>query len=323
MPSVTVHVHLARRVLEALERRPRIAPFDASRPELVNAFLQGSFGPDLGYMPGGHRPLSDLAHCLYSGDLTRALLERSQTPEARAFSWGWVTHVLADVFIHPIVGCAVGELVYGSPSHFADGDKHPVAHVRVEAGLDAIYAERHPELRRLRFDPALTASEIDVLVDAFDMTYGVTPDRTHFTRSHRVAGRRAEQGLRLAHFTARLLPTHVKPLRAWLDRQLGPVSWLRSKLGSRHVALGYVLPVLPPLWFLDAVRDVEENFVEFFEEQVACSAQSLSNANLDTGRPDREDLAHGGLRRSLDLLTDLGGRVPAWASPPTPLAGAA
>lgn len=305
MPAVTVHVQLARRVLEQLARTPRAAPFDPLDPMCANAFYHGSFGPDLGYMPGGHRPISDLAHCLGSGDLTRALIRHADSAIERAFAWGWVTHVLADAMIHPIVGCAVGELVYGTPARFAAGDGHPIAHVRVEAGLDALYAERHPELRRWSFRPVFDHLRIRTFAAAFSDVHGVSPEPQLLLNSHVIAGRRAGQGLGLAAFTARHLPTHVRPLRAGLERARGPVSWLRHQLGQRGVVLGYMLPALPPLWFIDAVRDVEDHFVEMFLEELELGFERLPNVNLDTGRPEFEDPDHGGLRRSLAYVSAL------------------
>lgn len=311
MPSVTVHLHLAERVLDSLRASPVGAPFPLHDGGAVNAFRQGAFGPDLGYVPGGHRPLSDLAHCLHSGDLTRALIRRARTPVERAFAWGWVTHVLADGLIHPLVGCAVGELVHGTPARFVDGDTAPVAHVRVESGLDAIYAERHPELRSKPLRPVFGRAGIAFLVDAFRETYGAAPAAHLFLRSHLNAVRRVGQGLGLAAWTVRILPTgRCDPLRTGEERRRGPLDWLRATLGSRNVALGYVLPVLPPLWFLDAVRDIEENFVDLFDEEVALGGRGLANVNLDTGRPDLQEREYGGLRRALSTLTELGGDPP-------------
>jgi hypothetical protein len=320
MPSVTVHLQLAQRVLDSFRAAPRLAPFDPGDRGAVNAFRQGAFGPDLGYIPGGHRPLSDLAHCLHSGDLSRTLIRRARTPLEVGFAWGWVTHVLADTLIHPLVGCAVGELVHGSPSHFVDGDTAPVAHVRVEAGLDAVYAERNPELRTLPMRPVFGPGRIAFLVEAFRETYGAAPAAHLFLHSHLTAARRAAQGLGLAAWTARLLPTRVEPLRTGADRHRGPISWLRTVVGSRNVALGYVLPAPPSLWFLNAVRDVEENFVELFGEEVELGGEGLANVNLDTGRPDLQEQGYGGLRRALSLLEELGGRLP--ALPPLPAPGA-
>jgi len=268
----------------------------------VNAFRHGSFGPDLGYFPGGYRPLSDLAHALRSGDLCRALISSARSPLERAFAWGWVTHVLADTLVHPLVGCAVGELHYGSPAYFVAGDDDQITHVRVEAGLDALYAERHPELRRLRLGPVFDARSIRFLVEAFEETYGAAPDAEHFIASHRVSARRAMQGVGLASVTAQTMPTrpaqdHAEP---------GPVRALRSFMSRRSVGLAYILPAPPSLWFINAVRDVEETFADLFLEEFNLDGQALGNVNLDTGRPDLSEESHGGLLRSLAFLEELG-----------------
>lgn len=315
MPSVTVHLRFADQVLDHWRRRSSTAPFDADDPAAANAFRQGAMGPDLGYVPGGHRPLSDLAHCLRTGDLARALIARARSPRERAFAWGWVTHVLADTLIHPMVGCAVGELVHGTPGVFEDGDRQPVAHVRVEAGLDALYAHRFPELRRLRHEPAFDAEGIDFLVGAFRDTYGATPEPRRFLRSHVTAARRGAQGVALAALTALTLPRDRRPLRTGHDPEAGPMAPVRGFLGRTSVGLGYLLPVLPSLWFLNAVGDVEETFVDLFLEEFELRGQGLANVNLDTGRPDVEERGYGGLQRSLDLLRRIGGHLPALPAP--------
>lgn len=150
MPGVTLHLLLAEQVLEHWRRQPGEAPFPPDDPTVVNAFRQGAFGPDLGYFPGGFRPLSDLAHCMRAGDLARRLVSTARTPLERGFASGWSTHVLADRWIHPHIGRAVGELVHGKRTRFVDGDSDPNTHVLVESGLDAVYARRHPGLRTLR-----------------------------------------------------------------------------------------------------------------------------------------------------------------------------
>ena len=77
MPSVTLHLVLADRILERWLDVPQEAPFDPTNPTYVNAFHQGAIGPDLGYFPGGHKLLSELSHMVRSGDLTRSLARRA------------------------------------------------------------------------------------------------------------------------------------------------------------------------------------------------------------------------------------------------------
>jgi len=204
--------------------------------------------------------------------------------------------------VHPLVGCAVGELHYGSPAYFIDGDSDQITHVRVEAGLDALYAERHPEIRRLRLEPVFDALSIRYLVNAFEATYGVAPKVEHFITSHRVSARRAMQGAGLAAITAHTMPT--RPAQDYAEP--GPVRALRSFFSRRSVGLAYILPAPPSLWFINAVRDVEETFVDLFLEEYVSEGEGLANVNLDTGRPDLSEENHGGLRRCLAFLQELG-----------------
>jgi len=297
MPGVTVHLLLAERVLDGWRRRPAHAPFDPGDAGAVNAFRQGAFGPDIGYFPGGWRPLSDVAHCLGSGRLTRCLVERARTPLERAFAAGWLTHVLADPWIHPLIGCAVGELLHGTPSVFVAGDADPATHVQVEAGLDAIYALRHPELRGLDLDPVFDDHSIAFLTEAYAETYAVTVDRQVVLRSHLTSARRAAQGLGLAAMVGRTVPgASERPLRAGCAS--GPVNRLRESLGGRSPTLAFLFPCYPPLWLLHAVEDVEDGFVDHFGDVYRSGLALLGDYNLDTGRPESLDPGHGGHRRA-------------------------
>ncbi len=321
MPSVTVHLHLAERVLDHWRARPQGAPFSPDDRGAVNAFRQGAVGPDIGYMPGAHRPLSDLAHAFRSGDLARSMIHTARTSLERAFSWGWVTHVLADTLIHPIVGCAVGELVHGTPARFVDGDSDQLNHVRVEVGLDALYAERHPELRRTKIRHVFDRDSVAFLTGAYRETYGISVDARETLRSHLLTAKRFMQGLSLAAVSSWMLPD--PPLRQGVDA--GPVTRFRSMVSRQNLGLAFILPAAPSLWFINAVRDIEENFVQLFLEEFDMQGLGLENVNLDTGRPDLTELHYSGLHRSLDYIRTLGGSPP--ALPPScrvpPLVGAA
>jgi hypothetical protein len=149
MPGVALHFVLADRVLNRwrTDHGAEAPPFDVADPSVLNAFYHGAVGPDLGYFPGGYQVLSDLAHCVRPAHLVRQLLCFARTDRQRAFALGWMTHVLADQTIHPVIGRAVGELLHGRRDRFVDGSAHPIAHLRVENGLDAWFAERHPAWR--------------------------------------------------------------------------------------------------------------------------------------------------------------------------------
>jgi hypothetical protein len=118
MPCATIHLHLADRILSHWEERPRLAPFPVGEPALRDAFLHGTLAPDMGFVPGVDRFLSDLAHYIAPAELTRSLLRGARTPREEAFAWGWAGHVVGDVVLHPMVGRAVGERLLGDRSGF-------------------------------------------------------------------------------------------------------------------------------------------------------------------------------------------------------------
>jgi hypothetical protein len=305
VPCVTLHLALAERTLGAW--RPRRPLFDARDPVAVNAFRQGAFGPDLGYFPGGHRPLSDLAHCVSVGDLTRALVDGARTAVERAFAFGWATHVLADHAIHPLIACAVGELLHGRPDRSVDGDVDPVAHVRVEAGLDAFWARRWPTLRWLPARPVFDERSAGFLARAYAQTYAVRFPHEPLLRSHRLAVRRARQGLHLAAWSARLLgaEAHRRPeLRLeWGTGGLG--ARVRRALGHSSLPLAFLLPAAPPAWLRAAVDQAMAVLPLLFIEEVESGFAGVGNWNLDTGRLEGADPAHGGRCRALAALAEL------------------
>ena len=138
MPGCAVHLELARRVLVAWEARPDDAPFPIGHPASRCTFLFGSLGPDLGYFPGGDALLADLAHCVARAHLTRNLIDSAETDLERALAWGWVTHVLGDIWIHPLINQAVGERVCGHRLPGLTYADDPLTHVRIELGTDAM-----------------------------------------------------------------------------------------------------------------------------------------------------------------------------------------
>jgi hypothetical protein len=267
----------------------------------------------MGYFPAGYRPYSDLAHAVRSADLGRALVGGAETVVERAFAWGWVTHILADSWVHPIIACATGELLHGSPAHFVDGDTDCVAHVRVEAGLDAVYADRHPELRALPLAPVFNAFTVGYVTRAFEATYGPVVDESVLLHSHVSTARHAPRALQIASLVARTLPVGGQSAPVPLVAGDGDGA-LRSRLGSRNQALAFLFPAPPPLWLINATDDVVGAFVELFLEEYDDGLASLENYNLDNGRPEAETLRHGARVRSLAFLARHAGQAGVRAS---------
>ncbi len=54
----------------------------------------------------------------------------------RGFAWGWLTHVAADVAIHPVVNDCARRVVAALGGNPADALELAVAHSRLELGLD-------------------------------------------------------------------------------------------------------------------------------------------------------------------------------------------
>lgn len=314
MPGVTVHFVLADRLLDAWADGTAPAPIPLADPGVLNAFRHGAVGPDLGYFPGGWRPLSELAHGLATGRLARNLVREARTVRERAFAWGWVTHLLADRAIHPWIGRGVGELLHGDRHRFVDGSADLFAHLRVEMGLDAWYAMRAPAVRRRRLRPAFRGEEISFLARAYAATYGAAPDLDRFLRSHRATTRRVGQALgtlRLVHALMGggrgLLPGVRPALLPGLGRTL---RWLHRFGALRGVTLAYLTPVPPAPWLLEGVEAAMERHTARCLRAVAEGLEELPDWNLDTGRRVADDPEHPVTRRAREALAAMGGGHP-------------
>lgn len=303
MPGVALHLVLAKRVLETMRVTGAARPFDLDDPVALNAYYHGSVGPDLGYFPGGLRLLSDLSHCVRSGALARALLRGARTPCERAFAVGWITHVLADRDVHPWIGRGVGEHLTGDRATFVDGSSRPLEHLRVEMGVDAWFAARHPEVRSQRLQPAFDDTGIGFVVGAYARTYGVAIGPQRFLTSHRATGLRASQGLATIGVLSALMGdggrSVLVPGVRWLLRRAYRSAPLRG------VSLAYLNPLEPPVWLLDAIAEATADHASLVLDVVASRGERLGDYNLDTGRLSVLETDHPGTERALDGLNEL------------------
>lgn len=310
MPNVTLHLVLADRVLEGWRQAPSTAPFSPRDPIAVNAFRQGALGPDLGYFPGGHRFLSDLAHCVRAADLCRALLAGARSSRDVAFAWGWATHVLADQAIHPWVGRGVGELHTGRRDLFVAADRDPAGHVRVETGVDAWYAVRHPLMRWWTPDPVFDGGSVDFLARAYRETYDLQVDPTLLLTSHLAVTRMSVQAVRTIAVLGDALRWEeggdgvARMARGALDGVRRCLGWAT---GRESLLLALLTPVPPSPWLLEGVDAVSEGFVRRFQRHVGAGGALLENRNLDTGSPDGTE-EHRGTAEALRVLQECGGR---------------
>jgi len=307
MPNVTLHLVLADAVLDAWDDHPSPAPFDVRDPVARNAFYHGAFGPDLGYFPGGHAFFSDLAHTVRTGELARNLVSLARTPQEIAFAWGWVTHVLGDVAIHPLVGLGVGDLVHGDRTRFVSAADDKTSHVRVEVGLDAHYSARHPHLRRRILGPAFDGQSVSYLTAAYRETYRIDVDPELLLATHLTTVRMSLQALTSIGVMGQLLavPHPAPAIRGarWLLR--GALSVVHEGFKVESMLMAYVNPTRVRPWLLEAVDQVVETFPEAFFHLYDGGLADYPDFNLDSGELETTP-HHPVTLTSLDALARLG-----------------
>jgi len=274
MPCATIHLLLAERVLKDWEASPASAPVPVRFPEVRHAFLHGALAPDIGFIPGTDRFLSELAHYHSPADLSRALLRRARGMVDEAFAWGWATHVLGDVEIHPVVGRSVGELLHGDRERRVDAAEDVSAHVSLEVGLDILFLELAPETPLPPATLHASGSGIELLRSAIHDVYGLRWHAGQLKRDHR-------QAVRLTRWWPRAI------------RALGlapPI--LAGGVPPGSAVRGFLRPIRPPAWVVREVSEVTEGFAERFRAVVESGMQSVENRNLETGGLAGAGLGH-------------------------------
>lgn len=274
MPCATIHLMLAKRVLEDWEASTSPAPVPVGFPEVRQAFLHGALAPDIGFIPGTDRFLSELAHYHSPADLSRALLRRARGVVDEAFAWGWATHVLGDVEIHPVVGRAVGEVLHGDRERRVDAADDVSAHVSVEVGLDMMFLASVPAIPRPPSALHAGGSGLELLRSAIHDVYGLHWHPGQLMRDHR-------QAVRLTRWWPWALrtPGLAPPLLAG-----------RAPRGS--AARGFLMPLRSPAWVVRKVSEVVDGFAERFREVVESGMRTLENRNLETGGMAGSGLGH-------------------------------
>jgi Zinc dependent phospholipase C len=283
MPGPALHHLLAGRVFDQWRAAPHRAPVVPDDVAL-NALLHGALGPDMGYFPGADPLLSELAHHARTGAFCRALVDEAETDAERAFAWGWVTHVLADVAIHPLINEACGELLLGRRTPLW-GARVAVEHLRVETGLDAACHARHPELARLRPLQALEPAVFAGARRAYLRTFGAAPALESLVQAHRCVGRLLGPSAQLRGVAARAVDG--RGVGSWLARGGLRTAARLSARGSH--AEGLFSPVAPSGWLMDEVRGIAEGFADWFDAHCASDLRFLRDLCLDTGEPRDAD----------------------------------
>jgi hypothetical protein len=281
MPQPALHVLLAHRTLERWRRTPSAAPFRPGAPGIEQHFLHGALAPDMGFFPGSDTWISKLVHGTHSGTIARALLQRARTDAERAFAWGWVTHILADVEVHPLVNEAAIGLLELEGNDQPNRHERDVAHVRVEIGLDAWFVGSSPGARRLRIRHAFDDRRIRFLQDALAATYPFDFPTRRLLRAHRKVTRFFGPYLALAGLIANELSATDR--RGWL--RLAHVRALGGRvLDPGSQAAGFLVPVVPAADLLTRVHGALERFHGALESHVSHGLEHLPDYDLETGR---------------------------------------
>lgn len=267
MPHFALHVLLASRVAEVIEVESP-APGDQIQR---NAFLHGAVGPDMGFFPGGDHVLSLAAHGKRSGDLVRALHETAETPQHRAFVRGWLTHMLADILIHPIINRAAAELLERKRLTLTPAAEFH-SHITVELGLDAVYVNRHRALRRIRLQPFFDDPTTRWITAAVQTAYGVYLEPSAVLRSHQQVVRLQRPLLLLEH-----LPGFIH--RSLLIR--GGMSCRNE--GRDSGGAEFLGAARPSKAMVQAVNAVVEHFPTAFPAFHRLILRGDLNYNLNTG----------------------------------------
>jgi len=283
LPAVTLHQILADQALPEILGRPDGPNKPVWGERELAAYRLGSVGPDLGYFPGGDRFLSDLAHTVQTTDLTRALLRGARSTVQRAFALGWLVHVLADERIHPLVGLAVGEARTGDRGRFFPSYADPGTHLRVEMGLDAFYAKRHPAARGRLIPFTLDEGDAAFVSEVYESVYGLAFEVEHVQAGLRGCARLGS-GCSVAAwgFSAYIsqAATDTPPRVSRPDPQ---------RRGA--LTMAFLKPLRPQRWLTSLVTPIVESFAEIVRrERVGLSARA--NVNLDTGRLETAERDH-------------------------------
>jgi len=136
MPGFALHRQLVYAIQEFSRHSGKSFFLDLEIPAIRQAMFLGACLPDLvsGINPMGFH--TGLVHYLNTGSFARHLVDLARTPVQQALAWGWVSHIIADTRIHPVINKHCEEIKFG---RFVDGLSYaddPFLRVQVETGVD-------------------------------------------------------------------------------------------------------------------------------------------------------------------------------------------
>ena len=288
MPCATIHLRLAGSAWTAWEDG-RLAPPFSLDAGTRDAFLHGSLAPDLGFVPGVERLVSDLAHYHRPADLARAVMAEAGTEREHAFAWGWVAHVLGDVALHPEVGRAVGEELYRDRTRRVNAVEDVETHVSIEVGLDAQVLSAHGDTPAPPARPFFDGRSAGLLVNALRKVYGLTLSPERLASWHRTAvirTRRWPAALRALSRAYPLVPgSRVSRVDPW--RPTLRVLRLFARRGT--AASGFFRPRPAPGWLLESVQAEARTFPARLAPFLERGLLTLENRNLESGDLETEN----------------------------------
>ena len=313
MPCSGVHLLTAGRALTAASRGGPPLPFPVDDPECRASFLHGALGPDMGFVPGADRFVSEVSHYVRSVDLARTLVQRARSGREAAFAWGWVTHVLTDLVLHPEVGRACGERLRGDRGIRLNAAENLPAHVGMEVGLDLSILASEPGIPGPPRSDAFDGRSIGYLSESLEEVYEIRWFPGELLATHRrsvVMNTRWPRALRVLDWGRGIGGVGRHPVQGLVGRAAAGVgSALARPTGA---ARGFFHPIPPPEWLLREVRRLADDFPERLAQLTGGGLATLPNHNLETGAPDAEPVPHPDAEKTALRVARLrnGGEVP-------------
>jgi hypothetical protein len=284
MPQPALHLTLADDSLRRWLLQPHVAPFDVRCRASRVAFLLGALAPDMGYFPGGTiaQPVSDAAHDGGATDVARILLD-SRCTRIRAFALGWLSHVLADVRIHPLVNLGAAALLHDEGERDPSDELLLVAHIRVELGLEGCFSRNQCAPSAMAYD-VFDGAFLDALTAAVSTGLHVHSEPADLLGALRAIAICAPLCEQLARMIAADIGRESRPCSSEDFLRLPGVRRIASRLlPGTSPLVGFLNPVRPPDWLMHRAEAEVHEFAECFDALVTDGLDGLPNFDLNTG----------------------------------------
>ena len=280
MPGVFYHFHIAKHLLERCWKE------DTSWQPSRSYFLAGAVGPDLGYLCGQHW-MSDCAHYHKTALLPQDMLVHARDECERAYVYGWFSHVLADIHVHPIVNRAAARYAQSDfPLTFADNSG---LHISIEQGLDTLYVN---DGSRKDVDCVLDWP-IDLIQSSFHRAFNLQLCERKAQSWNQIAWKRLRYAVQLAELNRCQLRIEESHRCRSFDRFVYALARLLTKVQSQSSLYALLHPVTPdPLLKAEsesAIATIESDF----RLALRSNFQNLLDYNLDLGEPTQSARASG------------------------------